>query len=138
MLRVLKISCKQAERTLLKSYLETLQDGDELATEYSKLSNYGDLFRYDENDDTLVINEDKVKDVPHILFEYDETYSGGDYNGVGQVVYIPEPLLVYFKSCEDLFQWYTKLDKNHIITYFNELYDFEGNLFDEDGKLCLD
>jgi hypothetical protein len=136
MLRVLKIACDKAEKTLLESYADMLQDGDELAKEYSRLSNSDNLFEYDETDDTLVINEVEVKSVPHIAFEYDESYSGGNYNDVGNFVYIPEPLLVYFNSKEDLFQWYTKLDKNHIVHYSDELYDSEGNVYEV--KKCLD
>lgn len=64
---------------------------------------------------------------PFVKFEFDASYFGGNYSGVGQFRYVPEKLCDAM-GYERAFQLHTSIDPRHIIHYIqDELYDSEGN-----------
>lgn len=72
----------------------------------------------------------------HIKVEYDTRYTGGDYSGVGEMVYIPVSLIAEcgkHTSMDDAvdlaFRKQTHIDSMHIIHYTtDERYTKEGHL----------
>jgi hypothetical protein len=72
---------------------------------------------------------------PHVRFEYDETFFGGDYKKVGQFAYVPLGLIEHAETPEKAFADCTKVAPIHIIHYtLDELYTAEGNEFSEDDN----
>jgi hypothetical protein len=85
----------------------------------------------------VAIEETPLATARCIKVEYDKNFSGGDYSGVGQMMYLP----VDFIEAADgdvgcAFEKVTKIDCRHIV-YFNldEIYDIHGKpreeVFDE-------
>ena len=80
-----------------------------------------------------IIDREKLKNKPHFQVEYDVNFYGGDYDDVGQFVYIPVCLIDIYGSEKKAFEQITGIDKRHIIHYSSdEYYDSEGNMLDED------
>lgn len=83
--------------------------------------------------------------VPCVKVEYDTTYTGGDYNGVGSFVYIPEELIEaslaelsmigphdYEDALHLAFRKQTHLDSMHIVHYTSdEAYTPDGELIEQ-------
>lgn len=62
-----------------------------------------------------------------IQVEYDLSFFGGDYSGVGQYAYIPASLVNAGVSVEGAFKAKTGIDPVHIIHYStDDLYDAKG------------
>ena len=71
----------------------------------------------------------------HIRVEYDPLYTGGDYPGVGEFVFIPLSLIAQLAKqgpdgedgVELAFTKYTTMDCMHIVSYtLDEYYDQDG------------
>ncbi len=82
----------------------------------------------------------------YVQVEYDTTYTGGDYNGVGSFVYIPEKLIEaahtelskigapsdYEDALHLAFRKQTHLDSMHIVHYdSDERYTQDGELIEQ-------
>jgi hypothetical protein len=72
----------------------------------------------------------------YVQFEYDLTYTGGDYSGVGQHVYVPfyviEPHLGDEKLVRHAFREHTYIDPIHIIHYqVDQLYTKDGKMLND-------
>jgi hypothetical protein len=85
-------------------------------------------------------HEEAIEHLPCRKVEYDVTYFGGDYAGVGSMVYLPVALIEahtpYNVSDDDgvrrAFQAATGIDPVHIVSYTtDELFTFEGQPFDD-------
>jgi len=70
---------------------------------------------------------------PHILVEYDTTYTGGEYSGTGQTVLIPLDLIDTIEKegsdepVHEAFQKLTHMDPMHIVSYSpDEIYNKHG------------
>ncbi len=72
--------------------------------------------RYADIDRDRLMGDEALEDQPHISIEYDESYSGGNYNKVGDRVYIPKAVFDRFEQDEKkTFEWWTGLNPVHII-----------------------
>jgi hypothetical protein len=75
---------------------------------------------------------DDERDIrPHIRFEYDLDYAGGNYSKVGDFAYVPAELCLRLGD-EEAFEQHTGIDRIHIASYCpDELYDEDGNEWEE-------
>lgn len=68
----------------------------------------------------------------YIRVEYDPSYYGGDYSGVGEFMLIPYDI-VDDSNIGGIFEEFTGHSCNSIIHYtFDDLYDVEGNQVNEE------
>ena len=64
--------------------------------------------------------------------EFDNSFHGGDYAGVGEFVLVPFDLLESEGSPERAFTRFTGKDSRHIVHYtLDEVYDRDGNWIEE-------
>jgi len=68
----------------------------------------------------------------YIQVEYDLSYTGGDYNGVGQFALIPVALINTMQGdVKEAFREHTKLDPSHIVHYTSdEVFNANGDLIE--------
>lgn len=94
----------------------------------------------------MTISDSKISDIitpkvgAYIKVEFDPLFTGGDYSGVGEFVFIPVSLVDAFceESPEDFegalglaFTKVTKQDAMHIVNYVSdETYDHQGELIE--------
>ena len=113
----MKIETLEAVKQLVDGYQAELKsNGHFVACEYNKIAGEN-IFVYDDNTDTLVLNEEVLRKVPHYRVEWDIGYWGGDYHGVGNFAYIPAALVYVFGSVEEAFEKFTGNSQAHIINY---------------------
>lgn len=68
---------------------------------------------------------------PHIQVEYDEDFWGGDYDGVGDLIYVKMSEADRLGSVEAAFKALIGIDAVHMIHYSeDELFDIKGNHLD--------
>lgn len=69
----------------------------------------------------------------YVRVEFDLDYSGGNYAGVGQQVYVPIRLVEdCLGNVEQAFAEYTGFKAQHVIHYnLDELFDAQGNCWEE-------
>lgn len=128
-----KLNADAVKNFLVNCYKDSLEDdGDFIAFEFNSNLGY-DLMVYESDSDSLVVDVEEAKKVPHIAVEYDLNYSGGNYSGIGSIFLIPQPLLYYFQDdVISLFAWYTGIDPIHIVHYCeDEFFTFDGKEYDE-------
>lgn len=71
----------------------------------------------------------------YIRFEYDLSYKGGNYDGVGEYALVPLNLCEHV-GFEQAFREHTGHSRQHIVHYSeNEYYDAFGNLLEDDIKV---
>ena len=136
----MKIEANDAIAQLVEGYHAALDDdGDFIASEYNKMAE-ADIFVFDDDTDTLVLNNEALATLPHFRVEWDIDYWGGssdkrssnrrrwlqyhklscrrgDYHGVGQFVFIPVALTYVFNSVEEVFEKFTGTNRIHIIDW---------------------
>lgn len=126
----MKIEANGAIAQLVKGYQASLEDdGDFIASEYNKLAG-ADIFVFDEDTDTLVLNKEALVVLPHFRVEWDIGYCGDSarthraraemaFCGVnpGQFVFVPIALISVFNTPEEAFEKFTGISKTHIIHY---------------------
>jgi hypothetical protein len=62
-------------------------------------------------------DENPIDIEPHLAFEYDPDYWGGNYDKTGQFAYVPICFINEKGSPEDAFEEFTGIDKRHIVHY---------------------
>lgn len=113
----MKIEAEDAITQLVEGYRASLDDdGDFIASEYNKTAG-ADIFVFNDDTDTLVLNKEALADLPHFRVEWDIGYWGGDYHGVGQFAFIPVALTYVFDSPEEAFEKFTGNSRSHMIHY---------------------
>jgi hypothetical protein len=72
----------------------------------------------------------------YIRVEYDKSFSGGDYSGVGTFAFVPQSLVSELGSVEAAFEKAAGVNRIHMIHYtVDVLYDAQGRFVDEDDTL---
>ena len=85
------------------------------------------------NEPIHVMEQEAERGQPHMCFEYDPAYSGGEHVEVGENTYIPRGILQKFLTREGAFEYWTGLDPMYIIHIYDHPCTASGETWLETG-----
>ena len=87
------------------------------------------LIKVDVEGRNHILGSEAEEEQPHVQFEYDLSYRGGDYDQVGQFAHVPEAIVdeKFGGDMNAAFRWWTGFDPVHIINWSpDDRYTFDG------------
>jgi len=134
----MKLNAEQCLMMLVSGYKASFEDDVYDVVREMNLLCGDNVFDYDLDKDQIILTE-MSKSLPHIRFEYDLEHFGGDYSGVGKLMFIPESVILLFvlglreyqveefeNGVKRAFEAYTGIDSQHIIQYSDDWFCHDG------------